>query len=42
MRRLQLVELEALETTGETRIVDLCSGGGGPAAVIADELANSR
>jgi hypothetical protein len=28
----------ALEATGETRIVDLCSGGGGPAAVVADEL----
>ena len=29
----------ALDATGETRIVDLCSGGGGPAASIADELA---
>lgn len=29
----------ALEATGERRIVDLCSGGGGPAAVLADELA---
>jgi len=29
----------ALDATGETRLVDLCSGGGGPAAVIADELA---
>lgn len=29
----------ALDATGETRIVDLCSGGGGPAATIADELA---
>ncbi|MFO0553797.1 MAG: hypothetical protein U0271_35765 [Polyangiaceae bacterium] len=28
-----------LAETGETRIVDLCSGGGGPAAVMADELA---
>lgn len=28
-----------LAATGETRIVDLCSGGGGPAAVMADELA---
>lgn len=29
----------ALERTGETRIVDLCSGGGGPAAMMAAELA---
>ncbi|WP_437728725.1 class I SAM-dependent methyltransferase [Sorangium sp. So ce861] len=29
----------ALDATGETRLVDLCSGGGGPAAAIADELA---
>jgi hypothetical protein len=29
----------ALAETGETHLVDLCSGGGGPAAVIADELA---
>ncbi len=28
-----------IDATGETRIVDLCSGGGGPAAVLADELA---
>jgi hypothetical protein len=28
-----------LDATGEARIVDLCSGGGGPASVIADELA---
>lgn len=28
-----------LDATGETRIVDLCSGGGGPSAVLADELA---
>lgn len=28
-----------LRETGERRIVDLCSGGGGPAAVMADELA---
>lgn len=28
-----------LDATGETRLVDLCSGGGGPAATIADELA---
>ena len=31
----------ALDATGETRIVDLCSGGGGPAATIADELAHN-
>lgn len=30
---------KVLDGTGETRIVDLCSGGGGPAAVLADELA---
>lgn len=29
----------AIDATGEHRIVDLCSGGGGPAAAIADELA---
>jgi hypothetical protein len=29
----------ALDATGESRLVDLCSAGGGPAAVIADELA---
>lgn len=29
----------ALDATGETELVDLCSGGGGPAATIADELA---
>jgi hypothetical protein len=29
----------ALDATGETQLVDLCSGGGGPAATIADELA---
>ena len=29
----------ALEATGETHLVDLCSGGGGPAATVADELA---
>lgn len=29
----------ALDATGETRIVDLCSGGGGPALALADELA---
>ncbi|MBK8409399.1 MAG: hypothetical protein IPL19_15615 [Sandaracinaceae bacterium] len=28
-----------LDATGETRLVDLCSGGGGPAATMADELA---
>jgi hypothetical protein len=28
----------ALDATGETRIIDLCSGGGGPAATLADEL----
>ena len=30
---------EVLDATGERRIVDLCSGGGGPAATLADELA---
>jgi hypothetical protein len=30
---------EALAATGATRIVDLCSGGGGPARIVADELA---
>ncbi len=29
----------ALRKTGTTHLVDLCSGGGGPAAVMADELA---
>jgi hypothetical protein len=29
----------ALDATGERHLVDLCSGGGGPAATIADELA---
>jgi len=29
---------QALDATGETRIVDLCSGGGGPAATLADEM----
>ncbi len=29
----------ALEATGENRIVDLCSGGGGPGWMLADELA---
>ena len=29
----------ALEQTGHTQILDLCSGGGGPAAHVADELA---
>lgn len=29
----------ALDATGETQLVDLCSGGGGPVATIADELA---
>jgi hypothetical protein len=28
----------ALERTGDARLVDLCSGGGGPAVVIAREL----
>lgn len=38
--RLLVGPLErALDATGETRLVDLCSGGGGPAATIADELA---
>ena len=31
--------VRALEATGQTHIVDLCSGGGGPAATVADELA---
>lgn len=30
---------KTLDATGETRLVDLCSGGGGPAATMADELA---
>lgn len=30
---------EALKATGQTHLIDLCSGSGGPAAVIADELA---
>lgn len=29
----------AIEATGATRIIDLCSGGGGPSRTIADELA---
>lgn len=29
----------ALAATGETRLVDLCSGSGGPAVAVADELA---
>jgi hypothetical protein len=29
----------ALDATGETHLSDLCAGGGGPAATIADELA---
>ncbi|MCK6508034.1 class I SAM-dependent methyltransferase, partial [Myxococcota bacterium] len=29
---------EALRETGQTHLVDLCSGSGGPAAVMADEL----
>lgn len=38
--RMLVAPLErALDATGETRLVDLCSGGGGPAASIADELA---
>ncbi len=38
--RMLVAPLErALDATGETKIVDLCSGGGGPAATIADELA---
>ena len=38
--RMLVAPLErVLDATGETRIVDLCSGGGGPAAAIADELA---
>lgn len=31
----------ALQETGATRIVDLCSGGGGPVASMADELARA-
>ena len=30
---------KALEATGSTEILDLCSGGGGPVRVVADELA---
>lgn len=30
---------KALAATGATRIVDLCSGGGGPVRIVADELA---
>ena len=30
--------LRALEQTGESRVIDLCSGGGGPALGLADEL----
>lgn len=30
--------LDALKETGHTHLVDLCSGSGGPAAVMADEL----
>lgn len=38
--RMLVAPLErALDATGETRLVDLCSGGGGPAATMADELA---
>lgn len=38
--RMLVAPLErVLDATGETAIVDLCSGGGGPAAAIADELA---
>ncbi len=38
--RMLVAPLErALDATGETHLVDLCSGGGGPAATIADELA---
>lgn len=29
---------EAMQRTGDQRVVDLCSGGGGPALVIAGEL----
>lgn len=32
---------EALEKTGSTQILDLCSGGGGPVHVVADQLAAS-
>ncbi len=28
----------ALDATGETQIIDLCSGGGGPGSMLADEL----
>lgn len=38
--RLMAAPLErALDATGASHLVDLCSGGGGPAAVMADELA---
>jgi hypothetical protein len=38
--RMLLDPLErVLDTTGAREIVDLCSGGGGPAAMLADELA---
>lgn len=30
---------QALRDTGQTRIVDMCSGGGGPSAIVAAELA---
>ncbi len=37
--RLMVGPIEkALDATGETRIVDLCSGGGGPGSMLADEL----
>jgi len=37
--RMMVGPLERLlDATGERRILDLCSGGGGPASVIADEL----
>lgn len=38
--RMMVGPLErALDATGETRLIDLCSGGGGPAATMADALA---
>lgn len=38
-RRMVEPLLRVLAETGETRVIDLCSGGGGPAATIGDELA---
>ena len=33
---------EAMRRTGDERVVDLCSGGGGPAIVIARDLRERR